>query len=57
MANALILLNLINSWGTSVLAASDLLKKAAAEGRDVTPEELAALSEQAQSAIDAAAQA
>lgn len=55
MGNALILLQLVTQWGGSIVAAGDVLRKAAAEGRDVTAEELAALSAQAQTAIDAAA--
>lgn len=57
MQNAAILLNLLTQWGSSIVAAGDVLRKAAAEGRDVTAEELKALSDAAQAAIDAAAKA
>lgn len=55
--NALLLLTLLTQLGSQVQAASALLSKAAAEGRDVTAEELATLSANAQTALDAAAKA
>lgn len=55
MQNIAILLTLLTQLGTSVVAASDLLRKAQAEGRDITTEELATLSAGAQAALDAAA--
>lgn len=57
MTNALTLLALLTQWGGQIQAASALLQKAAAENRDVTAEELVALSAAAQTAIDAAAKA
>lgn len=57
MTNALTLLALLTQWGGQIQAASALLQKAAAENRDVTAEELVALSAAAQAAIDAAAKA
>lgn len=57
MGNALILLQLVSQWGGAIVAAGDVLRQAAAEGRDVTPEELAVLSQQAKDAIAAAAAA
>ncbi len=57
MTNAIILLQLLSQWGDSIIAAGDVLRKAASENRDVSNEELATLSTQSQAAIDAAAQA
>lgn len=56
-ANAVLLLTLLTQLGSQVQAASALLSKANAEGRDVTAAELATLSASAQTAIDAAAKA